>query len=356
MSSRVELLVSPTEDIGKILACFSKIKLGGHADFATTVQIAQLALKHRKNKNGGQRIIAFVGSPIQDSVDKMIKIGKQLKKNNVAVDVISLGEVEENQEKLNAFIEAVNSGDNSHLINVPPGVAPADAILSSPLMQDSPYGGVGAGGSGLGSAAGGNFDEFGGIDPSMDPELAMAIRVSTEEARAQEEARAKSAMEESKAATASSSSARTPALPTTEEEDEDEATLIQRALELSMRESTDDESVTAANASVAATNLADEDMEDDEALRRALELSMVDDTSSSSATQVNDAPATASTTEPSSYGGIDPEFLNALLGSNDVDLNDPLVQAALAQLTAPSSDEKNNRKRKKEDDDGKKDS
>jgi 26S proteasome regulatory subunit N10 len=33
------------------------------------------------------------------------------------------------------------------------------------------------------------LQEFGGIDPNMDPELAMAIRVSTEEARAREEAR-----------------------------------------------------------------------------------------------------------------------------------------------------------------------
>jgi hypothetical protein len=45
-------------------------------------------------------------------------------------------------------------------------------------------------GAGAGAgASGGGFDEYGGIDPSMDPELAMAIRASTEEARAQEEAR-----------------------------------------------------------------------------------------------------------------------------------------------------------------------
>jgi hypothetical protein len=34
-----------------------------------------------------------------------------------------------------------------------------------------------------------NFDDYGGVDPSIDPELAMAIRVSTEEARAKEEAK-----------------------------------------------------------------------------------------------------------------------------------------------------------------------
>ena len=108
----VELLVSPTEDPGKILACFSRVSSGGKNDFSTAVQIAQLALKHRKNKNGGQRIVVFVGSPVLEEIAVLQKIGKQLKKNNVAVDVISFGELEENNEKLNEFINAINSNDN----------------------------------------------------------------------------------------------------------------------------------------------------------------------------------------------------------------------------------------------------
>lgn len=107
------MLVSPTEEIGKILACFAKIHVNGaHSDLSTAVQIAQLALKHRKNKNGGQRIIAFVGGPLQDSVESLQKIGKQLKKNNVAVDIILMGEIEENNEKLTEFVNATSSNDN----------------------------------------------------------------------------------------------------------------------------------------------------------------------------------------------------------------------------------------------------
>ena len=45
------------------------------------------------------------------------------------------------------------------------------------------------GGVGGSSMAGNNFADYGGIDPHLDPELAMAIRASTEEARAREEAR-----------------------------------------------------------------------------------------------------------------------------------------------------------------------
>lgn len=109
---RVDLLVSPTEEIEKILACFAGISITGKSDIGSAVQIAQLALKHRKNKNGGQRIIAFVGGIVFESSEKLQKIGKQLKKNNVAIDIISMGEIEENSQKLIDFVNATNSNDN----------------------------------------------------------------------------------------------------------------------------------------------------------------------------------------------------------------------------------------------------
>ena len=46
-----------------------------------------------------------------------------------------------------------------------------------------------SGDQGVGGGSAGNFDDYGGIDPSTDPELAMALRASAEEARANEEAR-----------------------------------------------------------------------------------------------------------------------------------------------------------------------
>ncbi len=186
-------MVSPTEESGKILASFAQVKLGGKSDLSTAIQIAQLALKHRKNKNGAQRIIVFVGSPIMEPVEALQKLGKQLKKNNVALDIISIGETDENTDKLQELVNATNSSDNSHLITVPGGVSPANALLSSPVMFSS-LSGMGAVPGG--GAGGDNFDMYGGVDPAMDPELAMAIRVSTEEARAQEEARMKAAQDQ----------------------------------------------------------------------------------------------------------------------------------------------------------------
>lgn len=106
------MLISPTENIGKLLASFAGIRPGGPLQFATSIQIAQLALKHRKNKNGGQRIIVFVGSPIEEDIKALEKIGKLLKKNNIAVDVVVMGEHAEIQEKLTEFVKAASSNDN----------------------------------------------------------------------------------------------------------------------------------------------------------------------------------------------------------------------------------------------------
>ena len=73
---------------------------------------------------------------------------------------------------------------------VPPGVLPSDAVINSPIiLGDAPPGSMGGSAAASGGGGGGMFEEYGGIDPSLDPELAMAIRASTEEARQYEEAR-----------------------------------------------------------------------------------------------------------------------------------------------------------------------
>lgn len=73
---------------------------------------SQLALKHRQNKLQRQRIILFVGSPIADDEASLVALGKKLKKNSVAIDIVSFGEDEQNEDKLAKFVEAANSGEN----------------------------------------------------------------------------------------------------------------------------------------------------------------------------------------------------------------------------------------------------
>ncbi|KAJ3272833.1 hypothetical protein HK104_004385 [Borealophlyctis nickersoniae] len=180
-----EVLVTLTSDIGKILTSLHKIQIAGRASINTGVQIAQLALKHRQNKNQRQRIIVFVGSPLEEDEKTLVKLGKKLKKNNVAVDVINFGEEVENGPKLEAFIAAVNSNDNSHLVTIPPGPhILSDILLTSPIV-------AGEDGAPPGFASGSGF-EF-GVDPNMDPELALALRISMEEEKARQEAMSKGA-------------------------------------------------------------------------------------------------------------------------------------------------------------------
>jgi 26S proteasome regulatory subunit N10 len=63
------------------------VRIGGKANFIACLKTAQLALKNRQNKNQRQRVILFVGSPLDCDVGELVKLGKLLKKNNVAVDV-----------------------------------------------------------------------------------------------------------------------------------------------------------------------------------------------------------------------------------------------------------------------------
>jgi 26S proteasome regulatory subunit N10 len=116
---RPEVLVTHTKDIGHILLALHTTapKLGGSIDIPTAINIAQLALKHRENKNLRQRIIVFVGSPLQDKgadEREMVKLAKRLKKNNVAVDFIAFGDgIEEDTNVLKAFVDNAANTDNS---------------------------------------------------------------------------------------------------------------------------------------------------------------------------------------------------------------------------------------------------
>jgi 26S proteasome regulatory subunit N10 len=107
------LLVTPTNDLGKLMSALGKAIIGGLSDLQTSIQVAQLALKHRENKNQRQRIVVFVGSPVEDSEENLVKLGKKLRKNNVLIDIVTFGEEgQANDQKLNALIEAAGGGDS----------------------------------------------------------------------------------------------------------------------------------------------------------------------------------------------------------------------------------------------------
>jgi len=245
----VKVLVSPTDDMGKLLASLSESTLGGEADIGAGVQVAKLALQHRKGR-GAQRIIIFVGSPVGNEEKELTKIAKQLKKNNVAVDVVSIGEFGENEEKLKKLVDTANNQDNSHLVEVPAGSMPSEVLYSSPVLGGGggAFGGTGdIGGVGTGSDGAQAFQEYGGVNPELDPELAMALRVSMQEARAvanksaedipseskTEEAKTE-AVEPSDKSTTENEAAGGEAAPTTDVDMEVDDPVLAQALKMSM--------------------------------------------------------------------------------------------------------------------------
>ncbi|TMW65053.1 hypothetical protein Poli38472_009220 [Pythium oligandrum] len=292
----VQVLASPTENMGTLLTAVHNVSIGGALKFSNALQVAQLALKHRRNKTGAQRVVVFIGSPIVEDEKALTKIGKLLKKNNIAVDVVSLGETDANGPKLQAFVDAANSNNNSHLVTVPTGVLPSDVLVSSPVIhgEEGGMGGMGGGGG----AAGESFAEYGGVDPSMDPELALALRVSMEEERARQEAMQKKAAEEAKqqeaAAAAAAPAEAKPASPKKE---------------------------------TAPPTAPAENMEVEKA-----------------------EPAPAGVPPPAPASNLpfmDPTFVNSLLsGLPGVDPNDPKIQAAMAQMT--QKDDKKDEEKKED--------
>lgn len=275
----VEVLVTLTSDIGKILGCATHVKPGGSANLLSGIQVAQLALKHRQNKNQRQRVIVFVGSPVVEDQAALVRLGKKLKKNAVAVDVVNFGEEAENAAKLEAFINAVNNDDNSHLVTIPPGPhILSDILISSPIVSSNEDAGGGMGGGG-GGGGGDGFAEF-GVDPAMDPEFAWALRVSMEEERQRQEAEARARAD---AAGAPASAEAAPAAAGGAAADvpmgdaDDEAAMLEAAISMSMAGGAAAAAASAPPADAAMGEAPGVGAEDeDEALQAAIALSMAE--------------------------------------------------------------------------------
>jgi len=282
---QAEILVTPIQDPGRILSSFHQVKLGGNSQLSTALQIAQLSLKHRSNKNQKQRVVVFIASPIFEDEKTLETLGKKLKKNGVAVDIVNMEfSNQEQNQKLQKFIEAVNSSDNSHYVEATGGMQMlSDFLISTPILS-----------GGEGGAMGGIGNEFGG--GGMDPELEMAIRISLEE---EKERNLKKQEEEKKKAEGKI------------EEEKPISVSTQMIIE------TDDKKKV-------------EEMDEEEVMRRAQELSL--------------EPSQNPNAEKQKEGEVfqDPNFVNELLSSIGADSQSEEIKKALEQLQ--KKDEKDEKK------------
>jgi 26S proteasome regulatory subunit N10 len=121
-----------------------------------------------------------------------------MKKENITIDFVLFGELDDDatQAKLQKFNEEVKSNEGSHLVVIPPSSKLlSDQLIASPILLGD------AANGGSGDMGGGSNEEFEfGFDPAMEPELALALRMSMEEEKARQEKLAKEEEEAAKKA------------------------------------------------------------------------------------------------------------------------------------------------------------
>ena len=182
---RVEMVATLTNDESRLLNAMYNIPLSGECDITSALSIAILCLKHRINKNQKQRIILFVGSPVTTKAENLVQIGKKLKKYNVAIDIISFGNIDENRELLNVLLKEVNNSDNSSILEVPLGAYLMDSLFSSPIMGFGNNADAGMEGAGAGANPGAGQQEPIGLS-QFERDMNLALQMSLQEAQKNE--------------------------------------------------------------------------------------------------------------------------------------------------------------------------
>ncbi|XP_058395115.1 26S proteasome non-ATPase regulatory subunit 4 isoform X3 [Diceros bicornis minor] len=296
LANDCEVLTTLTPDTGRILSKLHTVQPKGKITFCTGIRVAHL-----------------------------VKLAKRLKKEKVNVDIINFGEEEVNTEKLTAFVNTLNGkdGTGSHLVTVPPGPSLADALISSPIL-------AGEGGAMLGLGA--SDFEF-GVDPSADPELALALRVSMEEQRQRQEEEAR------RAAAASAAEAGIATAGTEGERDSDDALL----------------KMTISQQEFSRTGLPDlSSMTEEEQIAYAMQMSLQGAEFGQAESADIDASSAMDTSEPAKeeddYDVMqDPEFLQSVLENlPGVDPNNEAIRNAMGSLASQAN--KDGKKDKKEED------
>lgn len=163
MSGTCQVLTTPCNNTQLIYSQYSKIKIDDFNSFARSVQIAQLSMKNRINKQQHERIVVFIASEIKDKEETLLKIARNLKRNNTTLNIINI-RCQKNQEILQKMIEVLEDEGESSLINYDDNNSLlVDFLKRTPLM-----------GNVQGAAPQENNDY-------MDEELQMVLRISLEE-------------------------------------------------------------------------------------------------------------------------------------------------------------------------------
>ncbi|OAF70042.1 hypothetical protein A3Q56_02198 [Intoshia linei] len=167
MTMKPKVLMTLTNNVHLITSYIDMLKISeDKQNFDKSIRTAHLVLKNSLPENNKTRIVAFVASPLENTDLELSNLASCLRSENIQVDVVNFGEDESNKLKFERFIQILNGrkGKGSTLVNVPRGSVLINELQKSAMINsDGP----------------GNF-EF-GVDPSVDPELAMALKMSMQD-------------------------------------------------------------------------------------------------------------------------------------------------------------------------------
>jgi len=97
------------------------------------------------NANLKQRIVCFVASPISESIEELKLICKKLKKNDIALDLVALGDLSEKQKEiLQVMHDTAKSERQCELVYVEPEINLSDKLFTTSILGAGEQGGAGA--------------------------------------------------------------------------------------------------------------------------------------------------------------------------------------------------------------------
>eukprot|EP00768_Dysnectes_brevis_P002496 gnl/Dysnectes_brevis/1874_a2154_624.p2 GENE.gnl/Dysnectes_brevis/1874_a2154_624~~gnl/Dysnectes_brevis/1874_a2154_624.p2 ORF type:complete len:370 (+),score=145.66 gnl/Dysnectes_brevis/1874_a2154_624:1923-3032(+) len=168
MGSRPKQILPHSQNIGHVLDGIQRLRPEAQAKYTGTkvisaLQMASLALKHRKHKQAACRVVMFLCSLPADLPEVLIKAAAKLKKTSIGLELVVFGleTVPAVRSTAEAMVQAASKAGNSRLVCMEPGDLRRlhDVLVSGPLMRGGPE--------------------------EEDPEMAAVLRASLEEHRAQ---------------------------------------------------------------------------------------------------------------------------------------------------------------------------
>ncbi|KAJ6243753.1 26s proteasome non-atpase regulatory subunit 4 [Anaeramoeba flamelloides] len=139
VSSPKSVLIQPSNEIESIFQKVSDLNASeDKGDYLSVINFAADTLINLQNKQTERRIILFIAGEITNSKEEISNVGLLLKEKSIKVDLICLEDNEQNQEKLQNFLNTLNTDNKSHLLTISPKteVKVKDQLIQSKIFTE----------------------------------------------------------------------------------------------------------------------------------------------------------------------------------------------------------------------------